>query len=158
MVALTNRHSTVVREAVMLRVFDTYLGGVDRDWSADLLKITREQAERGAARREARRAVPVPGTKPSHPLDEYAGRYEQPLLGSATVAFRNGELYFEFRPGIAGRLVHWHYDTFTVEWSDPNLLATFGSLRDALVTFVSDGRGEVVEMTTGVFGDFRKDR
>jgi len=155
-VALTNRHSTVVREAVMLRVFDTYLGGVDRDWSADLLKITQEQEARGAARREARRSVPVSGTRPTHPLAEYAGRYQQPLLGDATVALRDGELHFEFRPGISGRLVHWHYDTFTVEWADPNIVATFGSLRDARVTFVSDEKGGVVELTTGVFGDFRR--
>jgi hypothetical protein len=57
----------------------------------------------------------VEGTRPSHPLPQYAGRYHHPGYGTVTVTVTvtetNTGLTLD-RSGSKLILKHWHYDTF----------------------------------------------
>jgi hypothetical protein len=53
----------------------------------------------------------VAGSKPSHPLADYAGAYEHPAYGTLTIALQDGKLQFDFHK-IRLPLDHFHYDRF----------------------------------------------
>lgn len=134
---LGNRDHVEVRHALMYRVFDLYLAPEDaRDWSAELQELYGELAERADAAREQAEAERVEGTSPSHPLEDYAGRYGNDLYGEVTVSVRDGGLWMERGPGLRGPLVHWHFDTFQARWEA-------GWRSPWTVTFHTDAAGEI---------------
>lgn len=142
-VVLGNLDHAEFRHALMLKVFDLAIGGPARDWSTDLLALY--AARQGAPADPA--AGRVPGTRPSLPLDAYAGRYEHPVWGDIVIALEGEGL--TFRMGVtrdlAGPLEHLHYDTF---------LARLGDGRDPLVrvVFVLDDAGAVAELRVPDYG------
>jgi hypothetical protein len=52
-------------------------------------------------------------------------------------------------PSYIGDLVHWHFDTFKVNWRDRALGSTY-------VTFALDARGKVKSLTLQRLGDFER--
>ena len=108
------------RHALLWKVLDLCTGAPERDWNAECLKLYGDlkrkgtQAEAEAAKRR------VEGTRPGHPLEAYAGTYVHPAWGPLSVV-REGEaliLRMGPSPRNAGRLEHWHYDTFRVRLGD----------------------------------------
>jgi hypothetical protein len=125
-----------LRHALMYRVFDLYRGGQPRDWSAELLGLYGDIHDRSVAAQhegEQRRAA---DTRPSLPLERYAGTYRHPTYGEAVVSVRGGGLHFAFGSGRIGPLTHWHYDTFQAQWEDVRTAPS-------LVVFAPDGSGGV---------------
>lgn len=124
-VVFGNLDHAELRHALMLSVFDRYLGGPSRDWSHDL-KVhydslhAREDAER--AKVEAQH---VAGTKPSLPLASYAGKYSDPLHGEVSVTLEDGALRLHVGSSMEGVLEHWHYDTFRARWDAAFVPADF---------------------------------
>src|SRR5687768_4950052 len=84
----------------------------------------------GSTRRPAR------DTKPSVPLDRYAGTFAHPTYGNAVVTLRDGALHFSFSRGRSGPLSHWQYDTFQARWADERM-------SPSLVVFDPDGTGGI---------------
>jgi CubicO group peptidase (beta-lactamase class C family) len=122
--------------AVALEVTDRLLGVEPRPW---LERLYREEEEQRAAAKETPAPTIVPGTSPSHPLEDYAGQYEHPGYGVLRVTagpngleFRLGELDF------AG--THRHFDTWTARYEP------FDS--DFPMTFVTDADGAVAEIVS----------
>ena len=118
----------------MWRVFDLFTSGTGRDWSRDLKSLYDSLAMQG---REAEQQVEkgrVAGTKPSLPMERYAGTYADSLLGNAVVTYENGTLRLRIGKGFDGPLEHWHYDTFRARWSDERTGSSF-------VTFTVDASG-----------------
>ncbi|MFN8571593.1 MAG: serine hydrolase [Gemmatimonadaceae bacterium] len=136
---LANRDHAELRHALMWRVFDMYTTGIGRDWSRDLKALYDSLESRGKAAEQAFIASRVPGTRPSLPLDRYAGTYADSLMGAATVTMENGVLRLHVGKGFVGRLEHWHYDTFKAVWDDERAGYT-------LVNFTVDAAGNVAEM------------
>lgn len=118
MVILTNLHGTVLPQALMYRIFDSYLGAPQRDWSAEMLKTIKALEEQSKAAEKKLESERVKDTTPSLALDKYAGSYQSEMYGEATVAVENGKLVTRFGPNFTGDLEHWHYDTFRVTWRD----------------------------------------
>jgi hypothetical protein len=102
----------------MYKIFDSYLGGPQRDWSSELLKSIKAFEEQGKAAEKKAEAERVKGTTPSLPLERYAGTYQSEMYGETEVALENGKLVTRFGPNFNGDLEHWHYDTFRVTWRD----------------------------------------
>lgn len=71
-------------------------------------KKDREKAEEEKKKKEEER---VQGTKPSHPVEAYAGVYENAAYGEIPIEYRDGSLSGKFN-SFAFTLEHWHYDTF----------------------------------------------
>jgi CubicO group peptidase (beta-lactamase class C family) len=118
MVILTNLNGSVLVQALMYKIFDSYLGGPQRDWSSELLKSIKAFEEQGKTAEKKAEAERVKGTTPSLPLERYAGTYQSEMYGETKVALENGKLVTRFGPNFNGDLEHWHYDTFRVTWRD----------------------------------------
>jgi CubicO group peptidase (beta-lactamase class C family) len=136
MVVLANLDHAELRHALMYRVFDGYSGNAPRDWSKELLALYSglERQADSAQRDQIQRRVA--DTRPSLPLERYAGTYTNQTYGNVVVSVRNDGLHFAFGRGRAATLTHWHYDTFQAKWDDVR--------RDpSLVVFAPDGAGGV---------------
>jgi CubicO group peptidase (beta-lactamase class C family) len=150
-VVLTNS-MTGISGAVTNRVMDAFLGGEERDWSAEGLEAAGRSTspeERGWRTWEESR---VEGTSPGLPLEGYVGRYGGPMYGDATVALEDGGLVLRLLPNadLVGDLTHWHHDTFRVTWR-----TDFSWFGDGLAQFVLDKDGQVEEILLDVpNGDF----
>ena len=113
---LANLSGGELRHALMYTVFDRYAGKSDRDWSADLLKLygdARKRQEQARSRVESQRAH---GTSPSLPLEQYVGTYVDPVRGEIVISMDRDGLKVRYGSGFAGRLEHWHYNTFRAVW------------------------------------------
>ena len=81
-------------------------------------------------------------SKPSLPLEKYAGDYSDPWYGKVTIRSENGGLLLNFErteKGLAD-LQHWQYDTFKAHWRDRGV-------EDAFVTFALRPDGSVDHFT-----------
>lgn len=145
-VVLTNS-MTSLPTALTYRVLDAYLGGEAHDWSAIFLADAERDRQRWAARWDTWDRARVPNTKPSLPLDRYAGTYGGSLYGDAVVERDGGRLVVRLlpNPDLTGDLIHWHHDTFQLTWRHE--FPWFGR---GWVQFVMDRTGEVVAMTIDV--------
>jgi CubicO group peptidase (beta-lactamase class C family) len=99
--------------AVTNQLLDLLLGLPRKDWNAYYAGLVKKDEDDRRARLAAREAKRHKGTKPSHPLEAYAGTYVEPAYGKATVALEKGALVVRWS-SFTGRLEHFHFDTFTV--------------------------------------------
>jgi CubicO group peptidase (beta-lactamase class C family) len=139
LVVLTNQEVDGAFTAIEYTVFDHYLNVAPKEWVtpiAAVLKKRKDEAEKGVADSAAKRDT---ASKPSLPLDSYAGRYRDPWYGDVVVD-KNGDglgIHFTHTPGLTGKLEHWQQDTFVARWNDRSLLA------DAYVTFSLNPDGTI---------------
>jgi hypothetical protein len=141
-VVFANRDHAELRHAIMWRVFDAYLGGDARDWSADLRALYDSLDARQEATRAEREAQRVRDTRPSLPLDRYAGAYADSALGPVSIRLADGTLHFAQSAFLTGTLEHWHFDTFMVRWDN-------GWITPAAVTFRIGPAGTVIGADLG---------
>jgi CubicO group peptidase (beta-lactamase class C family) len=148
-VVLTNA-MTGMQTALTYRIVDAYLGGEERDWSAEYLERSASRPSTASAYWEELEAERVADTQPSHALEAYTGTYGGDLYGNAVVSEEDGRLVVQFvpNPDLRGALTHWQYDTFRVSW-----LQDFAWFGDGTVQFLMDARGEIVEMKIYVPND-----
>lgn len=72
-----------------------------------------------------------PNTKPSLKLEQFAGKYTDKMYGDITINYTKNkklEIAFSHSPVFKGKLEHWHFDTFKIDWDDirvPNGFLTF---------------------------------
>jgi CubicO group peptidase (beta-lactamase class C family) len=139
-VVLTNMNGTPYPELLVRSAIDRILGLETRDWVGDAVK-RRDQAEEATKKAaEKKNSRKVPGTKPAHPLADYAGIYAHPGYGELTIHFKDGRLEFVYN-GIATRLDHWHYETFSGgKIVDP-------TYEDFKLTFRNDVNGRVAAIS-----------
>jgi hypothetical protein len=144
-VVLTNLEGNALRESIMYKVFDLYLGAPPRDWSRISLIEQASFDSIDARSRKEEEAKRVANTRPSLELDRYTGTFADSLYGSAIVRMENGHLVLDVAPKLVGDMEHWHYDTFKVIWRDH---------RDGtnLITFSLDSEGQVDTMSTDIGG------
>jgi CubicO group peptidase (beta-lactamase class C family) len=149
LVILMNSSNTNLHASIAYRIIDHYLGGPVRDWSRDLLKIAKEQEAKSRAEEKKQIDERARDTKPSLPLEAYAGTYENEMYGQATVKLEESKLTLQFFPLFIGPMTHWHYDTFQVVWNDR-------TLDKDLISFTLGADGKVLEMRWQGFTEFKK--
>lgn len=140
------------RHALMLRAFDLFLGAPARDWSSEILRMQRASRARADSSRMAEARSRIAGTKPSHPLADYAGTYTHPAFGDAVIDLAGDHLVFHMgtTPGLRGPLSHWHFDTFRAALGD-------GREDPMTVQFGLSAEGQVAELRIkGVEGAFAR--
>ncbi len=137
-VILTNAESEEAFDAIAYRVLDHYLGAAPVDYTSIWARLARESAS-SAANAAATGAKRDPASRPSLPLDAYAGRYVDAWYGDVAVALEQGKLVMRFShsPQLSGELEHWRNDTFVARWRDRELRA------DAYVSFTLTPEGAV---------------
>lgn len=141
LIILTNSDAHNSGVGIGHRILDAFLKGPGHDYSGIFLKQYRDALARADSAQKRQEAARVTGTKPSLPLEGYAGAYADSLWGEARVREANGALVIEYGVGGAqGKLEHWQYDTFRITWGDPQ----FGT---SPVTFRLGADGKVAGMT-----------
>ncbi len=126
---------------VAYELLDHYLGRPYYDWGAAWQTFVRERDQRAVAVLQEQAASPTP-SRPSLPLERYAGRYQDPWYGPMVVTHADGKLTMDFTltPGMTGELAHWQYDTFRIDFRDR-------LIEPAFVTFGLDANGVVDRIT-----------
>jgi CubicO group peptidase (beta-lactamase class C family) len=139
-VILTNMNGTGFPELLIRTATDRILGLEAHDWIGEAAKQL-EKAEGETKKAEEKKITrKIPGTKPAHPLADYAGVYHHPGYGDLKVEFAGDRLNFTYN-GIQTNLDHWHYETFNgVKIVDP----TFADMK---LTFRTDVNGRVAAIT-----------
>jgi CubicO group peptidase (beta-lactamase class C family) len=148
----TNLDHSELRHALMYTVFDRFIGPQSpvHDWSSEMRAMYTRIADSSATARRVEESRRIAGTRPTLPLERYAGLYADSLYGTATVQLRDGAL--TFRAGNAiGRLEHWQYDMFRVVWMDP-----FWETSYAAFSLAPDGSVGQIELVD--VGSYRRVR
>lgn len=84
----------------------------------------------------------IPNTKPSLNLNSYKGTYNDKMYGDILIDIKNKnlEIRFSHTPLFTGKLVHWHHDTFKIEWKDERVPSGF-------LTFNFDSQQKITGIT-----------
>jgi len=104
-------HVAPMYNGLTYNIYERLLGLPLTPWSERLNEIRLKNKAAGTKARASADVGRVPGTKPSHPLDDYVGEFAHPAYGVVTVARGDKELSFDFH-GIKMPLSHFHYDRF----------------------------------------------
>jgi hypothetical protein len=137
-VILCNKNGTPLPQLLERTAIDRILGlEGNREWIAEALekKTHGEEAEKEAEKKVD--LIRVKGTKPSHPLADYAGEYEHPGYGVIEVELQGKALGVVINH-IANSLEHWHYDVFNCAKDAPD-----PAFADTRIQFLSDMKGSV---------------
>ncbi len=71
------------------------------------------------------------GTQPTKALEDYAGRYNDPMYGDITISVNDDDqlrMEFQYAPELGARLEHWHYDTYRIVWDEEHAWFDFGTV------------------------------
>ncbi len=137
-VVLTNAEEGGAFDSILYHVLDRYFDLPPTDWLV-AYKTVKDTEEKEAAetmkKAESARAV---DSKPSLPLDKYAGTYRDAWYGPITIRRENGALVITFdrTPTMIGDLQHWQYDIFKAHWRER-------TIEDAFVTFSLNPDGTI---------------
>ena len=144
MVVYLNLDHAELRHALMYRIVDAYLGGPPRDWSTEVRAVYAPFDEQRRAREREVESSRMTGTRPSLPLEAYAGTYADAdsILPSVTVREDGGRLIATMGAGITGEAEHWHLDVFRVRWAD-------AFIGDTFLVYTIDARGRPQWMRVG---------
>lgn len=114
LVILTNMDGTVAPFVLANHVYDRLLGLPEKDWNGTIKakrdEILKAAKESEGAKDEGRKTR----TKPSHPLDDYAGVYAHPSYGDLKIERQNKRLAITFNALQKEPLEHWHYEVWNV--------------------------------------------
>jgi CubicO group peptidase (beta-lactamase class C family) len=92
-------------------IYERLLGLDLTPWSERNLKDQIEGKKVGKEGRSKSGADRISGTKPSHPLSDYVGQFQNPAYGIINVTLADTTLQFDFH-NMKLPLKHYHYDRF----------------------------------------------
>jgi CubicO group peptidase (beta-lactamase class C family) len=141
-VILTNAESGSAFDSILYHILDSYFGLQPTDWVA-AYRSEDEQTEKEAAEvMKAQEKSRAADSKPSLPLEKYAGVYTDAWYGPVTIRMENVKLVFsmDHTPEAVGELQHWQYDTFKAHWRDR-------TIEDAFLTFTLKPDGAIDHFT-----------
>lgn len=128
---LTNQEMGVAFESITNRILDHYLEAEPRDWITLFRDLQARRDSTVAAQDQSAAAERDSTSRPSLPLEGYAGTYRDAWYGDVEIMEAEGGLAIQFSrtESLLGDLEHWQFDTFYVRWRDRELRA------DAFITF-----------------------
>ncbi|HEU4886335.1 MAG TPA: serine hydrolase, partial [Thermoanaerobaculia bacterium] len=85
--------------ALAARILDTLLGNPLQESAGDGLKAHRASIERLQTEQAELEKTRARDSKPSRPIEEYAGTYDDEVLGPMVVSYANGKLTLQFAEG-----------------------------------------------------------
>ena len=131
-----NASDSSIPSILTYAVYDRLLGLEPIDWSARF----RERRDKDKASRDEASAQKIstrkPNTTPAHPLEEYAGDYENPGYGVFKVAVADNRLRGSFN-AASSAFDHYHYEVFEAPKNDAN------SFSEQKIQFLTSIDGEV---------------
>lgn len=137
-VVLTNAEEGGAFDSILYHVLDHYFRLPPTDWIAAFKAVKdKEEAESAETMKKAEGARDA-SSKPSLPLEKYAGVYNDAWYGPITIRMENGGLVISFdrTPSMTGDLQHWQHDTFKAHWR-------VRTIEDAFITFALNPDGSI---------------
>jgi CubicO group peptidase (beta-lactamase class C family) len=138
-ILLANLGGNNMPECLRAAIADELLGLEAQGWNKRYLEVAKKQEDETAKRREERDKNRQRDTKPSRELALYAGDYEHPAYGRATVERSDNGLKLRWSNWQAP-LEHFHFDTFRATGGP-------GPMADSLVTFQLNAEGKPASVT-----------
>lgn len=140
-IVLTNQEEAGAYQSIVYRILDHYLKVPATDWTTAFRNEKNRQVAEAAEVEKKQSSTRNLNTRPSLPLERYAGKYNDAWYGTATIKLENGKLVLQLdhTPAMVGELEYWQYDTYKTHWRDR-------TLADAFVTFVLKADGSIEEM------------
>lgn len=137
-VILTNAEEGGAFDSILFHVLDYYFQLPPTDWIAAFKTVRDTEVGEAKATMKKAEAARAANSKPSLPLEKYAGVYNDAWYGPITVRMENGGLVisFDHTPNMIGDLEHWQYDTFKAHWR-------VHTIEDAFVTFSLNADGTI---------------
>ncbi len=119
LVILSNAETGMVT-AIRNYIMETFINKEQKDWNKTMLEAWQKREEGFDKEDKRREDVRVKDTKASLPIENYCGTYEDKMYGKATISIQNGSLFMQFvpTPSFKGKLNHYHFDTFYIDWED----------------------------------------
>ena len=141
-VILTNAEQTSAFESILYHVLDSYFSLPPTDWTT-AFKVADDEDEKAAkaAMKESDKGRSA-NSKPSLPLETYAGVYNDAWYGPVTIKQEGSRLVFrlDHTPKAVADLEHWQFDTFKAHWRDR-------TIEDAFLTFTLNPDGAIHHFT-----------
>jgi CubicO group peptidase (beta-lactamase class C family) len=137
-VVLTNAEEDGAFDSILYHVLDYYFHVPPTDWVAAYKSVSDQEEKDAAEIMKKAEGARAGNSKPSLPLEKYAGTYNDAWYGSITIKQENGGLVitFDHTPSMIGDLQHWQYDTFKAHWRDRKI-------EDAFITFSLNADGSI---------------
>ena len=150
-VILTNGMKGGLMRAVGDYTVDAFLKQKMRDYSSEYLADAKRRTAADTRISDREKAM-ITGTKPSVPVEKYAGVYHADIYGKIEVKKEGDKLrlYFEHSKRFNATLEHWHYDVWRIKWDNAEQLSWFNF---GTVAFKLDNNLVVKEMEFDVPND-----
>lgn len=103
-----------LRHALVFKAIDLFELGGNMDWSTAFKNLYDSLRSEGKKTDSANIPQQIAGTKPSLPLQNFTGTYEDELFGTIKIMQENNQLKVIFNNVLKGDLSHFHYNTFKV--------------------------------------------
>jgi CubicO group peptidase (beta-lactamase class C family) len=138
----TNAEEGAAFESILFHVLDSYFGVPPTDWTTAMKAATDKEAKEAQEMIAASSKGRAADSKPSLPLEKYAGVYNDAWYGPVTIKQESSGLVFsmDHTPKAVADLQHWQYDTFKAHWRDR-------TIEDAFVTFTLNPDGSLQHFT-----------
>ncbi|GHM98605.1 serine hydrolase [Cytophagales bacterium WSM2-2] len=128
-----------LRHALVYKAFDLFALGGTRDWSTEFQELYKKITDKNEKTEKDFEAKRVAGTKPSLDLNDYAGKYTDPLFGQVEITVNENSLVVNMNNFVKAKLDHWNYDTFR-GWYDKHW---YGK---ANAVFSLDASGKIIKL------------
>ncbi len=146
LVALANADGSSLPQALVYRAIDDALAGGSKNWLVQFKNQYDDAHKRLDFMLSERKDVSAKETPASPPLSAYAGVYEDPFYGSATVREEGDALALQLL-GLNGKLEHLHFDVFTLR-PENEIFAKY----QPSVRFDRNDFGEPAALTASLLG------
>jgi CubicO group peptidase (beta-lactamase class C family) len=137
-VVLTNAEEGGAFDSILYHVLDYYFHLPPTDWIAAYKSWKDKENKDAAETMKKAEASRDASSRPSLPLEKYAGIYQDAWYGPITIRMENGGLVitFDHTPTMIGDLQHWQHDTFKAHWR-------VRTIEDAFITFSLNPDGTI---------------
>ena len=137
-VVLTNAEESGAFDSILYHVVDHYFQLPPTDWIAAYKTVNDKEEKDAAETMKKAEGSRDANSKPSLPLEKYAGVYVDAWYGPITIKSENSGLVitFDHTPTMIGDLQHWQHDTFKAHWR-------VRTIEDAFVTFSLNPDGSI---------------
>jgi CubicO group peptidase (beta-lactamase class C family) len=148
-VVLSNGSPHQAGPAITWDIVDRFLvGKPTKDRLTEGLKQWQQIMAAQAAQQKDAESKRVKDTKPSLPLEQYAGTYRDQMYGDVVISVEGGELKVSYH-STSALLEHWHYNTFRGKGA-----AGLGAI--SFATFQIDAAGKASTIDVEGLGSFRR--
>jgi CubicO group peptidase (beta-lactamase class C family) len=137
-------HTYPLYNTVTFNIYERLLGMNETPWSERRLADRIKGKQAGKEGRSKAGTDRVENTKPSHPIEDYVGQFENAAYGDIDISMKDEQLQFDFHKMVLP-LSHYHYDRFDTpddeingKWSVNFLTNPQGDI-DKIVMSVDEG-------------------